>query len=276
MATRTDIGSLPSARLLHRLSAKSVRPPESLTDDEIVAYDTGSAQRFLERIPMDLPLRDASVVDLGCGYGVMACMLARLGARRVLGVDVQDVEGAKRIRDGRFSDVAERVELRQVRADVDRLEGEQFDLVVSKDTFEHVGDPAGYVTEMSRLAGSGGLVVIGFGPLWLSPFGGHIDFMTPVPWAHLLFREDVLMHERRRFRPDEDVERFEEIRGGLNRMTLARFEALMAASGLERLAYASNRSAGRLIKIMKLPSRLPVLREYFTSNVYGVWRRPSA
>jgi SAM-dependent methyltransferase len=143
--------------------------------------------------------------------------------------------------------------------------------VLSKDTFEHVGDPEGYIAEMRRLAAPGGLIVIGFGPLWKSPFGGHIDFMTGMPWAHLLFPEGVIMQERRRFRPDEDARRFEDIKGGLNRMTLERFETIMAGSGLRCRSFATNRSDSRLVQLMKAPSALPAQREYFTSNVYGVW-----
>jgi len=50
-----------------------------------------------------------------------------------------------------------------------------------------------------------GLLVIGFSPLWKAPYGGHIRFMTKLPWAHLIFPEEVIMAERRRFRPDEEA-----------------------------------------------------------------------
>jgi len=43
--------------------------------------------------------------------------------------------------------------------------------------------------------------------------------MTPLPWAHLLFPESVIMNERKRFRPDENANKFEEVKGGLNKMT---------------------------------------------------------
>src|ERR671918_2912922 len=84
------------------------------------------------------------------------------------------------------------VELRQI-TDGSELDGELFDLVLSKNTFEHVADPAAYVDVMRSHVAPGGRVVIGFSPLWKSPLGGHIGFMTKLPWAHLLFPEDVIM-----------------------------------------------------------------------------------
>ena len=121
----------------------------------------------------------------------------------------------------------------------------------------------------------GGLLAVHFAPLWKSPKGGHIDFMTPVPWAHLLFPEDVIMAERKRFRPAEAAERFQDIRGGLNKMTLARFQALMAATDLECLHFAANESDKRSVRVMSTLARVPGLREYMTTSITGLWRKPS-
>ena len=98
--------------------------------------------------------------------------------------------------------------------------------------------------------------------------------MTPIPWVHLLFPEDVIMAERRRFRPDEDAERFEDIRGGLNRMTLERFRTIMASSGLECVMFETNVSDHPAVRVMRMLRRLPPLREYCTVNVYSIWRNP--
>ena len=88
------------------------------------------------------------------------------------------------------------------------------------------------------------------------------------------------MAERRRFRPGEDARRFEEIKGGLNRMTLGRFRAVMAESGVEpsylalnATAEASTRTRRALLGVMRLLGRIPGLREYFAFSVHSVWRR---
>jgi len=257
--------------LFHLVCYREVVPPGSVDDDKRLREGTASTQRFFARLPETIDVRGRSVLDLGCGHGETCFEVARRGARRVLGVEVADVHKNRELLATHFPELEGVVEFRAVGTEPGRLAGERFDLVLSKDTFEHVADPEGYVAEMRSLVAPGGLVVIGFGPLWKSPFGGHINFMTRMPWAHLLFPEDVVMRERRRFRPEEDARRFEDIKGGLNRMTLERFEGIMAGSGLRCRSFAVNRSDGRMIRLLKAPSRVPAVREYFTSNVYGVW-----
>ena len=81
------------------------------------------------------------------------------------------------------------------------------------------------------------------------------------------------MEERRRFRPAENARSFQEVRGGLNKMTLTRFERIMDASGLRRRYLVTNVSENPAVRAMKVVSRLPLLREYFTANVYGTWEK---
>ena len=127
------------------------------------------------------------------------------------------------------------------------------------------------VDEAGLLA-PGGELAIGFGPLWKSPYGGHIKYMTRLPWAHLLFSETVILRERERFFPDQRARHYGEIVGGLNQMTLARFESIIAANRLERVYFRANASRHPAATLFSLASRLPCAREYLTFNLYGLWR----
>jgi SAM-dependent methyltransferase len=268
------------ARLFHLICKRDASMPASYGEEHFLA-GLGSTDRFFARLPDSLEIEGRSVLDYGCGDGAGAIWAARHGATRVLGVDVADVSFAREKAQEHFPELMDRVEFRQVRDAAD-LGDERFDVVLSKNTFEHVDDPHDYVAGMKSALAGGGDVVIGFSPLWKSPWGGHIDFMTRFPWAHLVFPEPVIMAERRRFRPDEDARRFEEIKGGLNRMTLARFRSVMAESGLapvhlEVNAAAKTRSRIRwlLLGAMRALARVPGLREYFAFSVHSVWRRPA-
>jgi hypothetical protein len=55
------------------------------------------------------------------------------------------------------------------------------------------------------------------------------------PWAHLIFSERSLLRWRARFR-DDGATCFADVEGGLNQMTIRRFEQLVAASPL-RIAW---------------------------------------
>lgn len=230
-------------------------------------------ERFFARLP-DLGLQGASVLDYGCGAGTTCVALAKRGAARVLGVDIQDVDAARGWIAAAYPELVPRIELRQITS-AEELGAERFDIVVSKNTFEHVADPQRYVSDMVSLLAPDGRLVIGFGPFWKSPYGGHLDFMTRLPWAHLIFDEQVILAERRRFRPEENPARLEDVRGGLNRMTPGRFDAIMSASGLEPLYCEINRNERPIARILDVLRRLPLAGEYFTFSVHSVWRLPS-
>jgi SAM-dependent methyltransferase len=100
-------------------------------------------------------------------------------------------------------------------------------VVVTLDAFEHFADPAAILETMHTLLKPGGRVVASFGPTWYHPLGGHLFSMFP--WAHLLFSETALIRWRANIRHD-GATRFSEVEGGLNQMTIARFERLVSAS----------------------------------------------
>jgi SAM-dependent methyltransferase len=264
------------SRLFH---AVCMQPdPEELSDatleGEWWSDHIAADERFFDRMP-DLSFEGKSVLDYGCGGGHTCVVLAQRGARRVLGVDLQGVSLATRQLRNHYPELADRVEFRQI-ASADDIGDERFDIVLSKNSFEHVGDPRRYVADMTRLLAPGGVLAIGFGGLWKSPYGGHVQFMTKLPWSHLLFPEEVILRERKRFRPDEDPTCFEEIRGGLNRMTLGRFQAIMAETGLEPTYFEVNRNDRKIARALDAFSRVPGLREYFAFSVHTVWREPIA
>ena len=291
-----SLASLAAMRpLTKRLAARAYRlasvppAPEDLVEIEpgvevpryVIerAEVTGEeARRWLDRFP-GLDLAGKSVLDVGCGHGDLCLEAARRGAARAVGVDIaeQDIKlaASKLAKEGPELPV----EFRTYRGSLTELGDERFDIVMSKDSFEHYGaypgspGPAEMVRDMAERLVDGGLLAIGFGPLWKAPYGGHID--VRVPWAHLVFPEEVIFDEFRRTRPPGHTARTFEEGTGVNRMTLARFRAVMDASGLEQIRLDTNVGTSRAFKGMRVIQRVPGLREYGTQNAYGIWRRPA-
>lgn len=239
---------------------------------------TESAERFFKRLPGWVDPRGKRTLDVGSGGGHLCILMAQRGARQVVGVDLSE-EGLKVATATLRKAGAELpVEFRAYGGDLGELGDERFDMVVSKDSFEHYGaypgtpDADRMVRDMANLLVDDGILVIGFGPLWKSPLGGHID--TNVPWVHLVFPEEVIFDEFRRVRPPGKTARTFEQGVGVNRMTLARFRRIMTHSGLECLSIRTNVSDHPAVKIMDKLARIPGLEEHFTTSVYGVWRRP--
>lgn len=165
-------------------------------------------------------VRGKTVLDFGCGEGAEAIDLARFGARRVIGLDIRDDllnTATERAREAGVGDIC----------CFTRQTDEPVDLVISIDAFEHFDDPAGILRIMDSLLKPQGEVMISFGPTWYHPLGGHL--FSVFPWAHLLFSERALLRWRSAFRSD-GATRFSEVEGGLNQMTIRRFEKIVGMS----------------------------------------------
>ena len=161
-----------------------------------------------------------TVIDFGCGEGADAIEIARQGARRVIGVDIREevLESARQ--QAAAAGVQDRCLFGQEAT-------ERADIVVSVDAFEHFADPAGVLRMMDAILQPSGEVWISFGPTWYHPLGGHL--FSVFPWAHLIFSETALLQWRSEFKAD-GATRFSDVAGGLNQMTIRRFEELVAAS----------------------------------------------
>ena len=263
-------------RLLRLITVRDPRPPDYSDADYAVAVARSieSTRRFFSRFDSVLDVRGKSVLDIGCGLGTACIECVRRGATHAVGVDIQPRDWARRYLHENYAELADRIDLVATDGSLNELGGRRFSVVLSKDSFEHYEDPEGVVSCAERLLLPGGFIAIGFGPLWKSPTGGHIEYMTKLPWAHLMFSEQALMEERRRFRPAENARSFQEVRGGLNKMTLRRFERIMNASGLRPRYFVTNVSDHPAVRAMKVVSHLARLREYFTADVYGIWEKP--
>jgi SAM-dependent methyltransferase len=259
------------ARLFH---AVTYRQPRGRSVDDELAYEFGSLWRFLGRFVPPLSFAGRTVLDIGCGGAVLCVEAARQGAAHVTGVDL-DVDLGRVYLERQGAELSSKVTLVETAGDLGELGDQSFDMILSKDSFEHYDDPESFIASITARLNPGGELVIGFGPLWKSPTGGHIGYMTPLPWAHLLFPEDAIMAERRRFRPEENAHRWSEVRGGLNEMTLERFQRILRTSGLEPVYFATNVSDNRVVKAMDILSKVPGLREFFTQNVYTILRKPN-
>jgi SAM-dependent methyltransferase len=256
--------------MLRLISRKNVRRPESYDQDyfDRVLADTPA---FLSRFGIPLQFAGKRVLDVGCGHGATCIYLAQHGAARVVGLDIDErrLTFARERLASAYPHLSERVTFES------SLREEQFDLILSKDVLEHVDDLEGTVARLVTHLAPGGRLAMGWGPLWYSPYGGHITFMTRVPWIHLLLPERVIAQERQRYRPDEPASSI----FWVNKLPYARYEQVLNSSGLSCQALRINVLQGRFRPVIgcliNALRRLPGLREYCTVNVYGVWTHPT-
>ena len=205
------------------------------------------------------------VMDFGCGTGFQAAALALKQDCHVVGLDTNRKTLGQAI-DLAMSHRVPEATLSFVDHLDDSLKG-TFDVVVSQNSFEHFADPIQALDEMKTLVKESGRVFITFAPPWLAPYGGHMHFFCRVPWVHLIFPESTVMNVRSRYRKD-GAKRYVEIESGLNRMTVGRFERIVAASGL-RVEF----KRFGCVKNMTLLGKIPHVREFFINSVSVVLRK---
>jgi SAM-dependent methyltransferase len=184
------------------------------------AYDGQSKIRVSLGDDLLTMIRDKTVIDFGCGDGVATLDLARHGAKKVIGLDIIRSALDKATSNAAAAGLADLCEF-------STGTNTKADVIVSLDAFEHFGDPAAILDMMYDLLQPGGCVMASFGPTWYHPLGGHL--FSLFPWSHLLFSEASLLRWREGIRSD-GATRFSEVEGGLNQMTIARFERLVSAS----------------------------------------------
>lgn len=161
-----------------------------------------------------------TVVDFGCGAGLEVVEMAKNGASRVIGVDIQE----KFLQLGR--EHAEQAGVAD-RCRFTTSPDEYADAIIAIDSFEHFADPQAILVEMRKMLKPGGFVLAAFGPTWYHPLGGHL--FSTFPWAHILFTEKALIRWRSDFIAD-GAEHFGEVEGGLNQMTIRNFERIVEQS----------------------------------------------
>jgi phosphoethanolamine N-methyltransferase len=133
-----------------------------------------------------LDLKDKLVLDIGCGTGGPAIVLARdMGARLVcIDVEPQLIERARRL--ASEAGVSDRIDFRMVDPGPLPFEGETFDVVFSKDALIHIPDKKALYIEILRVLQPGGAFAASD---WLSGENARDDpaFQRFLDLAHLDF-----------------------------------------------------------------------------------------
>lgn len=204
------------------------------------------------------------VLDLGCGEGGHVLALAAHGAGHVTGLDIlpefQNAEEESRRRGYPVTFIG---------ANAESLPDAGYDIVISHDSFEHFADPERVLADMVRLTRPGGRILIKFGPPWRNPWGRHMGgtIRRDRPWIHLFVSERTIMRVQSVYHNEPVLhEKYAELPGGLNKMTVDRFEKLLKRQGGIHI------DQFHIFPIynFRASTAIPIVREFFAAGVRAI------
>jgi len=203
-------------------------------------------------------IRGMHVLDYGSGTGYQVAALAKNGASYVAGIDTNPkclLAARELVRNLNLQDQVEFFDSFDA-----RLKG-RFDIVIAQNSMEHFPDPALRLQEMAAALRPNGRVFVTFGPPWFAPYGSHMFFFTKLPWVNIVFDETTVLNVRRHFRHD-GAKRYEDVESGLNRMTVRKFERLLADANVRVLF-----KKYECVKNIDFLGSIPVIRELFVNHI---------
>jgi 2-polyprenyl-6-hydroxyphenyl methylase/3-demethylubiquinone-9 3-methyltransferase len=132
------------------------RPLHALNPVRLAFIREQAVRRFGLDPALRSPLRGLDAIDIGCGGGLLAEPIRRMGAR-VIGLDA-DAEGLAVARHHAAAGELE-IDYRLGSAEELAAAGAQFDLVLAMEILEHVADRDAFLAACAALTRPGGLLI---------------------------------------------------------------------------------------------------------------------
>ncbi len=224
---------------------------------------------FLNRFP-GVDFTALKILDFGCGHGALSLDLADKGAKEVLGIDINCslIDFAKENLAKNYGHLSGKVSYECI--GLEKLQDNNFDIIISKASFEHIIGLERLLTEMKQKLKPGGRIVAGFGPLYNSPYGDHNRLKHPLPWSHVLLGEKHFIKKLNQ--KGQNIKSIHDL--GLNGYSLKRYREIFSnTEGLALTDFRTNVSDKASMKFFNLMTHIPFLKEYFTYNIYCILER---
>jgi 2-polyprenyl-3-methyl-5-hydroxy-6-metoxy-1,4-benzoquinol methylase len=250
-----------------------------------------SAAYFAKCFDLMAQLPGKTILDIGCGLGGRTGYIARAGARRVVGVDInqEEIGSAQRLAAAHLdADSRARLQFIAVR-EQDPLRSGPYDIVLLIDSLEHVKDPVAMLDLAYSMLRPGGVcyfTTVG----WYNHMASHLTGIIPIPFATVFFSDQQILDAVRRIVDDPSYQptmwdsdppsaRWKGIdnlsdRPGeyLNKITL---HGLRRAMRRSRFQGGQLRAAGFTFKrlwplqVFNVLAKVPLIQEMYHSGCFG-------
>ncbi len=225
-------------------------------------------EKFWRRLDEKPNFKGKTVLDFGCGHGALAIEIAKQGAKKVVGIDLEKdyVRFANENLEINYPSLKSIVEFHNI----DLLKNDnfdKFDFIVSKDTFEHTQDLNSVMTRFYNLLNQNGKVYLGFGPLYNFYNGDHGRTKSYLPWFHLIIPEKLNI-KRHNLKNKRKINKIEDL--GLSKYSYKQYVNLFKNSEFKVSYFKINLSDHPIAFIFNILRKIKFLSEFFTFNIYCI------
>lgn len=224
----------------------------------------------VEKVASALNLKNASVLEVGCGFGSLSSLLLSRGAQVVATeIDQKKLTLAKKFL--RQSMLKKKIKLVPVTGEVLPFPKQTFDAVIIFDVIEHVTNPGKMMKEAQRVLKPGGILYVEFTPYY-SITGHHLYDYTWLP-IHLflsksLIKKIIFSKQTKGILTQTDL--WEQFRS-LNKLKIAQFQQMVS-----KLATIEERFIIKYPDVLEI--NLPLLnylphKDFLTLSFEGMYRK---
>lgn len=244
------------------------------TKDDLDYFERGKSEnpKFWTSLGEEPNFFGKKILDIGCGHGSLCVYMASKGAKQVIGIDLdqQRIEFANNNVVVNYPHLKESVKF--YCCEIADLQELNFDIIVSKDAFEHILNLYHVVDQMYNMLKEEGKAFVAIAPLYNSPFGDHGRTKALLPWGHLFFPESFLLRKLKKNKGNtSNIMSIYDL--GLNKFSLANYRKLFYKSKLTVLSFRINVSYSLKSKLFSSLRWIPFCGEYFSHNLYCILKK---
>ena len=219
------------------------------------------------------------VAEVGCSEGGNLKPFLDMGCK-VVGIDIseQRIKNAEKC----YNDHPLKANLRLINNNIYDVKTDpelKFDLIIMRDTLEHIPDQNLLLRHLKQFLNTDGKIFISF-PAWRMPFGGHQQMcnnriLSKVPYFHILPRSVYKLIMKLFGEPQSFINEQLEIKD--TKISIQKFKRYVLTNGYKvkkQVYYLINPNYEIKFKMkpVELPAilNIPYLRDFFTTTVYSV------
>tara|TARA_B100001559_G_C16429310_1_gene589050 strand:+ start:63 stop:809 length:747 start_codon:yes stop_codon:yes gene_type:complete len=244
-----------------------------LNKEDLDYFNFGDIEnkKFWKRLNGRPNFENKSILDFGCGHGSLCIDIAKSGASFVTGIDLNKklINFAKENLNTSYKDLTKKIIFEEKDLLKEKFD-KKFDIIVSKDTFEHSLNLPEILNKFYEILNDNGEVFVGFGPLYNSYNGDHGRTQLKIPWMHVILSDKLIINRynknnKNRINSIEDL--------GLSKYSFKEYKKIFNQSKFEIKYFITNQSDHPVGKVFNILSKINFLKEFFTFNIYCILKK---